>query len=76
MNGVNISYCDSLLFLGVLFDPKLTFEGHLERVESKARVAHEAVTRLVGLNCGLRAVQLRQLYFATVQSVIAYAALI
>ena len=74
MNGIDIPYSESIPFVGVIFDPKLTFKSHLEQVGGRVRVAHGAVKRLIGLNCGLRPEQLRQLYMATVQSVIAYAA--
>jgi hypothetical protein len=68
-DGQDIQPKEVVRWLGVWFDPLLTFKQHVAIRTSQARSAFQRMTRLANTERGLSPFALRQLYLACVTSV-------
>ena len=71
-NGKIINPKEIVKWLGITFDPGLTFKKHVATRTSQARSAFQRMTRLANTAKGLSPFAVRQLYLACVTSVADY----
>ena len=70
LDNITIQNVDSICDLGILFDPKLTFRGHINRLELALRAKLGILWRNLQPIRG--SMGLRKIYFALIQSSIDY----
>lgn len=75
-NGEVIESKEVVRWLGVWFDPGLTFKQHVATRTSQARSAFQRMARLANTERGLSPCALRQLYLACVTSIADYGSII
>ena len=75
-NNVTIKPKQSIKWLGIYFDPNLSFKQHVAIKIAKAKGAFFRMTRLANIERGLTPFALRQLYFACVTSIADYGSVI
>jgi ribonuclease HI len=76
MAGQELVLTNSIKYLGVVFDQKLTWSLHLEQVINKARTALFLSSRMAGKKWGLKPKILDWIYKSIVRPIISYAAII
>ncbi|RKL38737.1 hypothetical protein BFJ70_g6370 [Fusarium oxysporum] len=64
---------EKLLVLGLMLDPKLSFEHHLTLIEEKVETALRYQLRISGANWGMTLEKTRQYYICKIRPVISYA---
>ncbi|KLO94444.1 uncharacterized protein LW93_8866 [Fusarium fujikuroi] len=64
---------EKLLVLGLMLDPKLSFEHHLTHIEEKVETALMYQRRISGANWGMTLEKTRQYYICKIRPVISYA---
>ncbi|CCT70731.1 uncharacterized protein FFUJ_05556 [Fusarium fujikuroi IMI 58289] len=64
---------EKLLVLGLMLDPKLSFEHHLTHIEEKVKTALMYQRRISGANWGMTLEKTRQYYICKIRPVISYA---
>ncbi|KAG5761415.1 hypothetical protein H9Q72_010469 [Fusarium xylarioides] len=64
---------EKLLVLGLMLDPKLSFEHHLILIEEKVEAALRYQRRISGANWGMTLEKTRQYYICKIRPVISYA---
>jgi ribonuclease HI len=76
IKGVNVSYTDSMKYLGLTLDPKLSWKPHIDdRVAKCARIWHH--TRcIVGQKWGFKTHRLMWIYKAMIRPVISYGSIV
>lgn len=75
-NGKIIQPLQSIKWLGIYFDPSLSFKHHIATKVAKARGAFFRMARLANIGNGLTPFALRQLYTACVTSIADYGSVI
>ena len=76
MLGQEINYSSEVKYLGVIFDCKLNWNAHLERVISKATASLFTCKRMVGNMWGLKPKMMLWIYTAIVRPILSYAAIV
>ncbi|KAF5693085.1 hypothetical protein FDENT_2307 [Fusarium denticulatum] len=64
---------EKLLVLGLMLDPKLSFEHHLTHIEEKVKAALRYQRRISGANWGMTLERTRQYYICKIRPVVSYA---
>ncbi|KAF5572122.1 hypothetical protein FPCIR_14372 [Fusarium pseudocircinatum] len=64
---------EKLLVLGLMLDPKLSFEHHLTHIEEKVEAALRYQRRISGANWGMTLEKTRQYYICKIRPVLSYA---
>ncbi|KAG7429801.1 putative RNA-directed DNA polymerase from transposon BS [Fusarium oxysporum f. sp. raphani] len=72
-NNPNCLQHERLLVLGLMLDPKLSFEHHLTLIEEKVETALRYQLRISGANWGMTLEKTRQYYICKIRPVISYA---
>ncbi|EGU78097.1 hypothetical protein FOXB_11402 [Fusarium oxysporum f. sp. conglutinans Fo5176] len=72
-NNPNCLQHERLLVLGLMLDPKLSFEHHLTLIEEKVETALRYQLRISGANWGMKLEKTRQYYICKIRPVISYA---
>jgi hypothetical protein len=72
MYGIKFSYESHPKFLGVVFDPKLTFAQHIEQVREKCMKRISILKILANKNWRITKKTLTNIYYALVRSLIDY----
>ena len=73
MNGHLLSLVSSMKILGLVIDSKLTWNGHIDFVESKALKIYNFIKRKFGSRWGLSYDVLRTVYLQAIEPMILYA---
>jgi ribonuclease HI len=68
----NIAFKDSVKILGVIFDKKLSFAEHFEKVQTSTKVRLNQISKVAGPTFGQGASDLRAFYIAYVRSGMEY----
>ena len=76
LNGERVNISESVKYLGITLDNKLTWNQHLKNVIHKARWSFLAARRFVGLTWGLKPHMAYWLYTAVIRPQVAYGALV
>ncbi|KAF4949131.1 hypothetical protein FGADI_9135 [Fusarium gaditjirri] len=72
-NNPNCFQHEKLLVLGLMLDPKLSFEHHLTLIEEKVETSLRYQRRISGANWGMTLQNTRKYYICNIRSVISYA---
>ena len=76
LDGQEIEFVSSFKYLGVTFDPKLTFHSHTKSVANKAKTSLMSARKVISKQWGLSPQTTRWLYTAMVRPMMSYGALV
>ncbi|GBM24927.1 Putative protein in type-1 retrotransposable element R1DM [Araneus ventricosus] len=67
-----ISYTNELKYLGIVFDPGLSFMTHLNRVQEKIIKINEKLRRIIRATWGIRPEMSKEIYLTILERIILY----
>ncbi|WP_165480169.1 reverse transcriptase domain-containing protein, partial [Clostridioides difficile] len=73
MNGTQVSTVDRIKYLGVVFDPKMLWNKHVDYVASRSITLFRQLSRTFGRQWGIKGHLIRLMYLGAVEPVISYA---
>ena len=72
MYGKELERVGSFMFLGVVFDLRLTWTDHIRRIEEKCKKVINVMRCLTGREWGASCTSLKSMYVALIRSVLDY----
>ncbi len=76
MHGRELEKVGSIKFLGVTFDARWTFAGHIKKMEDKCKKVINAMRCLTGREWGASRSSLKGIYVALIKSVLDYGSIV
>ncbi|GBL98946.1 hypothetical protein AVEN_227470-1 [Araneus ventricosus] len=70
--GKRICYTNELKYLGIVFDPGLTFLMHLNRVQEKIIKINEKLRRIIRATWGIKPEMVKEVYLTILERIILY----